>query len=128
MAQEKLKQMQVKRPTEIRILSTVYKIEWVTKGAAQGACGWYDGGNDVIGIREDMSPSAIADTFVHEIMHALWRLMSLGPEARNEGVCTVMATGLVTVWSQNPEVFAWLNNQITEVAPSEDSSEPLSNP
>ncbi len=100
------------RPTSIRILSTVYQIQWVQRGVAQGALGWHDGGSSTIGIREDAHPSEIADTFLHEVLHALWRMLALGDAARNEGVCTVLSTGLVTVWHENPEVFEWLKEQV----------------
>ena len=100
------------RPDKIRILSTVYKIQWVSRGVAQGACGWHDGSTNTIGIREEAHPSEIADTFLHEVLHALWRMLALGNEARNEGVCTVLATGLATVWNENPDVFEWLGEQV----------------
>jgi hypothetical protein len=39
-------------------------------------------------------------------------MLALGDAARNEGVCTVLATGIATVWHENPDAFAWLQEQI----------------
>ena len=73
---------------------------------ATQSCGLCDYGDQTIFICEDQKPDAMADTFLHEGRHAIG--YSLGANVKEEeNIVHRMATGLCTVWKQNPSAVRW---------------------
>jgi hypothetical protein len=98
------------RPVAIRIINLDYDILWRNRVWYEdtkcfGRC---DNNEQEIEIYEDLKPSKMADTFLHEVMHAVYCNMGLtGKRRREETVVNQLATGLTNVWRDNPAVFAW---------------------
>jgi hypothetical protein len=73
-------------------------------GGCHGAC-IHD--RQVIMMSSRMKDTFMADTFLHEIIHALNKAMDLNEKPDDEAIARRLATGLCTFWQQNPEVFWW---------------------
>lgn len=98
-----------KKPKRIRILNLSWKVEFVDKAisTASESLGWCDYDNQTISLFEDQSNESMADTFLHEVLHALFYAMGIEPTGDEENVICRISTGLCTVWSTNPLVFRW---------------------
>jgi len=47
------------------------------------------------------------DTFLHEVFHAIVHVMDLKETETEENYVRRLATGLCTVWNNNPAAFKW---------------------
>jgi hypothetical protein len=104
------------KPKKIQILNLVYKIRWVDNAIQIGseAQGWCDFENQLIVINGDNSAQIIAETWLHEVLHALLFALDLtdAAEIDHEQIVSRTATGLCTIWKQNPAAFKWWTEQI----------------
>jgi len=87
--------------------------------AKQGAAGiqhdigkLYDRKNDIgepqtIGVANSQANDALQDTFLHEVLHAICHVMGLRETEKEENYVRRLATGLCTVWNNNPAAFKW---------------------
>lgn len=55
------------------------------------------------------------NTFVHELLHAIWDKYDLGEDEAEEKIVEITANGLIQIFLTNPEVLSYLqgalNNQ-----------------
>ena len=96
------------RPKRLRVLNLNWSIVFVDKKCKDTteAWGWCDPSEQTIFICEEQKPDAMADTFMHEVLHAI--VYSLGVNVKEEeNIVHRMATGICTVWRQNPSAFKW---------------------
>lgn len=65
-------------------------------------------------IRIDVShgPRQTAVTFLHEILHAIYSVWTMNKEDDEERIVTLSSEGLGTVMRDNPDVFAWILDQL----------------
>lgn len=54
------------------------------------------------------TPSHAADTVVHEINHALWRISNLRDSDDEERIVSALATGWTQVYRDNPKLIQWI--------------------
>ena len=71
------------------------------------AHGWSNFSSQTIVVCDAQKPDAIQDTFLHEVVHAIYYIMGLGENAEEEAVVSRLSTGLCTVWRSNPKAFKW---------------------
>lgn len=96
------------RPKKVRILGREYKVKYSDDVGALGTCAPTQ---CRIEIAEDQHPVEEADTFVHEIFHALFFLMDIGlTEKQEENVVRKLATGFTQVLLDNPHLLTYLAN------------------
>jgi hypothetical protein len=96
------------RPKRLRVMNLNWSIVFVDKKSkdATEAWAWCDPSEQTIFLCEDQKPDAMADSFLHETLHAI--VYSLGANVKEEeNIVHRMATGLCTVWKQNPSAFKW---------------------
>ena len=55
----------------------------------------------------EVSPTTQQDTFLHEVFHAIVHVMDLKETETEENYVRRLATGLCTVWNNNPAAFKW---------------------
>jgi len=103
--------MKLKAPKRIKILNLTYKIEFCSKTVWVGseADGWCDFDNQTIVIYDGLANEAKADVFLHECIHAVGYLMGV-EWTKEEQVSRRIATGLCTLWKENPSAFRWWKN------------------
>ncbi len=54
-----------------------------------------------------------ADTFMHEVQHAVFWSFGVQDEDKEERTIVLMATGLMTVYRDNPWLLDWLKEAVT---------------
>jgi hypothetical protein len=99
------------KPTKVQVLNLEYAIRWVDNVIQIGseAHGWCDFENQLIVINGDNSPQIVAEVFLHEVLHALLFALDLTDTANidHEQIVSRTATGICTIWKQNPTAFKW---------------------
>ena len=73
---------------------------------------FYDLKNDIgnsqtLGVVGSLSNDSMQDTFLHEVFHAIVHVMDLKETETEENYVRRLATGLCTVWNNNPAAFKW---------------------
>ena len=72
----------------------------------------YDLKNDIgepqtIAVANSQPNDSMQDTFLHEVFHAIVHVMDLKETESEENYVRRLATGLCTVWNNNPAAFRW---------------------
>ena len=75
--------------------------------AGTGAVGFCDPETQTIGLVGSQSNDSMQDTFLHEVFHAIVHVMDLKETETEENYVRRLATGLCTVWNNNPAAFKW---------------------
>ena len=75
--------------------------------AGTGAVGFCDPETQTIGLVGSQSGDSMQDTFLHEVFHAIVHVMDLKETETEENYVRRLATGLCTVWNNNPAAFKW---------------------
>ena len=104
------------KPTKVQVLNLEYAIRWVDNAIQVGseAHGWCDFENQLIVINGDNSAQIVAETWLHEVLHALLVSLDLVDTTNldHEQIVSRTATGLCTIWKQNPTAFKWWTEQM----------------
>tara|TARA_Y100001963_G_C6597626_1_gene360966 strand:- start:343 stop:741 length:399 start_codon:yes stop_codon:yes gene_type:complete len=101
-------------PNEIKVLGLTYKIKFVPlEDVGNDKLGWCDCTTLQLYIGEDQPKSALANTFLHEVIHAINYSMGIA-SGDEENLTNRLANGLCAVWKENPEVFKWWAATIKE--------------
>lgn len=58
---------------------------------------------------EDVSKWIVLDTFIHEILHAVWWANNIQNKDEEERTVMIMATGLTQVFRDNPRLREWIS-------------------
>ena len=99
----------VGRPDELKILNLTYKVIFSSQEEmiVSGAMGFCSVDAQLIALAEDQPNDAMQDTFLHEVMHALTAAFDLKEKDKEESFVRRLATGICTVWNDNPKAFKW---------------------
>lgn len=105
------------KPSKIKVGPFDYTVEfvdaeWVTEHDLQGRI---DYRKRIISIYANRPDIELADTFLHEVMHALlhhYNRIHLEEPMRNEDIAEWLSSGLVMVWRDNPDALAWCGGMI----------------
>ena len=101
-------------PKEITVLGLIYKIKFVPlEDVGNDRLGWCDCTSLQLYIAEDQPRSALANTFLHEVIHAINYSMGIA-SGDEENLTNRLANGLCAVWRENPDVFKWWATVIKE--------------
>jgi hypothetical protein len=66
-----------------------------------------------IGVRvQGMTPQQIANTLIHEVIHAIHYNHGLSDESDEETYTTLTANGICQFWQDNPKAIAWWEKAI----------------
>tara|TARA_R100000951_G_C2623429_1_gene175272 strand:- start:584 stop:883 length:300 start_codon:yes stop_codon:yes gene_type:complete len=69
--------------------------------------------NSRIRIEENLKGTALVDTVLHEILHAIWKLGQLKDKREDEErAVAIMATYLTQVLRDNPNMLTWLKKNL----------------
>ena len=99
----------------ITVVSTDYKVELLPQDEAEaysvaGTC-HQTPQDPKIRVARHKEPTALADTVVHEILHACWTTMNLDAREEEERAVSALATSLIAVMRDNPKFSRWLIKQ-----------------
>ena len=65
-----------------------------------------------IGVVGSQPNDSMQDTFLHEVLHAICHVMGLRETEKEENFVRRLATGLCTVWNNNPKAFKWWSSLV----------------
>lgn len=105
-----------KLPVSIRVGPFDFEIEKWNPVAAEesrryGECSTR---GQVIRIRSDMTNAVkAADTFVHELSHAIWWVYGIEDSDSEERTVNLSSTGWVSTYRSNPWLLGWLAGCLT---------------
>ena len=101
-------------PSELNIVGLTYEVKWATmEEVGDDKLGWCDFTGLVITICENQPKSALANTFLHEVIHAVNYSMGI-KSMDEENLTNRLASGLCAVWRENPMAFKWWTTLILE--------------
>lgn len=97
------------KPARVKIGPFDYTIRWYDRPEEdrEARYGYTDHNELEIGVSDRLQKVRKADTFLHEVIHALWYILALDKEATEEEVATKYGVGLTMVFRDNPELFQW---------------------
>jgi hypothetical protein len=96
------------RPKRIRVLGQVYKVIWEAP-ESDTERGWCDLTNKIIHVAPTAHPVEVADTLLHELLHAIVYGQKLGlPDDMEEQVVCALASGLTAVLQDNLNLRKYL--------------------
>ena len=103
----------MKRPKSIKVLNLDYRVEWCDDDWREQteSHGQHSYAKQTIRIQRT-TPQVEADTFLHEVMHAIADAMSLSDGATEEEFVSRSATGLAAVFKDNPKAMRWWLKQV----------------
>jgi hypothetical protein len=94
-------------PKEISVLGLIYKIQYVClEEVGQDKLGWCDTTGLMIYIVEDQPKSALANTFLHEVIHTINYSMGIN-SGDEENLTNRLANGLTAFFKDNPDAHKW---------------------
>lgn len=96
-------------PKTVRVGGLTYSIQ-VIAGFEQASDRYYGDHNSVlqrIRLCADMSNERLANTFMHELMHAIHCAYDVGDNTDEESNTYRTTNGLCAFWRDNPEAAAW---------------------
>ena len=102
------------KPSELNIVGLTYEVKWATmEEVGDDKLGWCDFTGLVITICENQPKSALANTFLHEVIHAINYSMGI-KTMDEENLTNRLASGLCAVWRENPIAFKWWTTLMLE--------------
>ena len=66
----------------------------------------------VIRVDSFLDPRSVAETLLHEIIHAVYSVFQMGREDDEERITQITSNGLATAMRDNPDVFAWIAEKL----------------
>lgn len=100
----------------IKVVSTDYRVELLPQHecdtySVAGTC-HSSPQNPRIKIARHEEPTALADTVIHELLHACWTTMNLDSNENEERAVSALATALIAVLRDNQKFARWLLKQL----------------
>lgn len=74
--------------------------------------GEYETSTGTIRLSMERPPQRLANTLLHEVLHAAWENTNLPAKAAEEDVVTSLANQLAQVWRDNPTLIAYLSETL----------------
>lgn len=98
-----------KRPERVKIGAHTYQIHWITREEAdlRGILGQCFPNDLYIDIREDLPPSKAADTFMHEVLHAINNDRGIEDSSTEEQFVSQAIPGITRFMLDNKEAWEW---------------------
>jgi hypothetical protein len=97
-----------KLPASIKVGHLDFSIVLVP-GADIGAYGDCHHDEQRIRIDAALKPQTMAETVVHEVLHACWPCHMKGDGGREELIVTALSPNICQVMRDNPKLFEWLS-------------------
>jgi hypothetical protein len=102
-------------PDSLRIGPFDVRIEKHEKLCDEDTWGTYNGASLLMQFQSGQPSNPFAaDTVLHEINHAIYRIFALRDSDDEERIVTVMATGMIQVLRDNPALLIWLKDTLEQ--------------
>tara|TARA_R100000306_G_C4342445_1_gene125928 strand:+ start:525 stop:872 length:348 start_codon:yes stop_codon:yes gene_type:complete len=98
----------------INILGSEWSVFWFDNELPCGSDDWGLCYKDKrrIEILNNSVPEFEVDTFLHEVMHAVWYEYKRSNRETEENAVAVLSAGLINIFKHNPEVLAYLTKNL----------------
>lgn len=98
-----------KMPKAVRIGCFSYVVQVIEEEGAEiaGIAGAMHSLRQRIRIRAGMTPQQVANTFIHEVLHAIHHVYGLRDGCDEETFTELSANGLCAFWQDNPKAVKW---------------------
>lgn len=104
-----------KLPSKVKIGYREYQIvDWeFLDASAHGRMGEIAHISRRIKIATCHGPVQAAETLLHEIIHGVFYVWCAADQDDEERTTSLLANGLATVWRDNPDVLAWIDEAMS---------------
>ena len=101
-------------PKKIKIAHMDIEVEaWPHRSAnARSAYGEFSGEEGMIRIDTTQHPYKVAETFLHELHHAIFWVYKMQDDDEEERTVATFATGMAQVFRDNPHVFKFIGREL----------------
>mgnify|MGYP003656967002 CR=1 FL=1 len=106
-----------KRPSTVKVLGLLYTLKWVDSCSGGDCLGWCDNNDLTITIVTQQPDTALANVFLHEVIHAINCSMNI-EGVDEEKLTNRLANGLCSVWVDNPQVWNWWSKLLKKKPPT----------
>ena len=65
-----------------------------------------------IRLRTDVPPQQLANTFLHEVIHAIHYVFGIGDDDNEETFTNLTTNGLCAFWMDNPKAMEWFQKTL----------------
>lgn len=98
-----------KMPKTVRVGCFSYAVTVIEEEGAEiaGIAGAMHSLRQRIRIRAGMTPHQVANTFIHEVLHAIHYVYGLSDDSDEETFTELTANGMCAFWQDNPEACKW---------------------
>ncbi|TSP13938.1 hypothetical protein [Cupriavidus campinensis] len=101
-------------PKRVRIGAFWFDVEVIPPYEGTGEFGHMNVGSQMIRVSPDQRPENLANTFIHEVIHAIhWANGLLDEKSDEEDYTIAAANGLCAFVQDNPEAMAWFVKHAT---------------
>lgn len=100
------------RPDRVDLGYRTLRVEWVAPATLGDAWGAYRNAAGLVQIVENQTPVELANTLLHELLHAVYDLAALEAGDDEERVTATFANGLTELLRRNPGLLDWLREQL----------------
>ena len=102
-------------PEQITVGWRTYKIVSLDSAGKAEYAGQADITTGEIRLNPSLDPEILTNTVLHETIHAIAQVW-LESKQVPESTTSSLASGLQTVWRDNPKLIEWLNNNIKKLS------------
>jgi hypothetical protein len=103
----------MKRPKSIRVGPFDVSVAQMPPGEPEADYGDYEDSKLRIQMAATFaSPAQEAETFIHEILHAIWTTYNVKDEDKEERTVATLAIGLAQVLRDNKDLAEWLRDAL----------------
>lgn len=109
-------QQVLEKPTRVKVINLWFDVIWYEKSVENGAqkFGWCNCNDQVIGVSKEIQHCKIADTFLHEVIHALNWIIDIKDGVKEEEIANRLSSALCCFWIDNPLAFEWWSSLIRQ--------------
>ena len=99
-------------PESVRIGPHEYRIDRQSVHNGEGMLGTLDYKENVIRIKPHPTPTTLADTLLHECVHAMWWHAGFAGSGEKEPVAQMLGVGLTALFRDNPWLAGWISGAV----------------
>ena len=93
-------------PCHIQILNLTWEVKFIDNDVSD-SLGWCDYDSQTITLHSKQTEESLCDTFLHELLHALFYQMAIDQTITEEKMVSKVSTGICAIWKNNPKAFKW---------------------
>jgi hypothetical protein len=108
----------IQPPETLKIGNLFFSVRFYDGSIERGSrmFGWCNTDDQAIYLSNRTAPAKQAETFLHEIVHALYWFYALPEKAEEEQVCKTIPSGINMIFFDNPDWLSWYLRSINNTS------------